>query len=108
MATVKRIGGSPVTTKAGTDLNTDVEARLTAGAEAGFDSARWPGATLGVRPCRGGQGTPIGWTFAWTTRRTRPSADSRTRATATSVMSSATPSADSSRRADSAPVTLDC
>ena len=39
MATVKRIGGSPVTTKAGTDLNTDVEARLTAEAEAGFDAA---------------------------------------------------------------------
>jgi len=39
MATVKRIGGSPVTTKAGTELNTDVEARLTAEAEAGFDSA---------------------------------------------------------------------
>ncbi len=39
MATVKRIGGSPVTTKAGTDLNTDVDARLTAEAEVGFDSA---------------------------------------------------------------------
>ncbi len=39
MARVKRTGGGPVTTKAGTDLNADVEARLTAEAEAGFDSA---------------------------------------------------------------------
>ncbi len=39
MARVKRIGDSPDTTKAGTDLNTDVEARLTAEAEAGFDPA---------------------------------------------------------------------
>ncbi len=39
MARVKRTGGNPVTTKAGTDLNADVEARLTAEAEAGFDSA---------------------------------------------------------------------
>lgn len=39
MARVKRTGGSPVTTKAGADLDADVEARLTAEAEAGFDSA---------------------------------------------------------------------
>ncbi|MGI8651923.1 MAG: ribbon-helix-helix domain-containing protein [Geodermatophilaceae bacterium] len=39
MATVKRNGGSRVTTKAGTDLNANVEARLAAEAEAGFDSA---------------------------------------------------------------------
>jgi len=39
MATVKRTSGTPVTTKAGTMLKGDTEARLTEEAEAGFDPA---------------------------------------------------------------------
>jgi hypothetical protein len=45
VATVKRAGGTPATTKAGAILNPDYERQLTAEAEAGFDPS-----TLTRRP----------------------------------------------------------